>query len=337
MRKIEKFLLYVFLLVISVSFAFAATGDLVGSVSFATPCPGGTGVGIAYDGVNLWYSCCCGAATDLYKANPSTGVVLASFSSKGGLGALAWDSSRGKLWAGAGCASGQAGSEIYLIDPSTGVATKQFDVPSFDGNCLDDGLAYDGLTDTLYHSWDGATKIRHLSTTGVAQADDGFTWGGSGCYNSGLAIGGDLLYEGSNGCTHVWVEDKTTLLPAFDFSTAVGSDPSFRDEDLECDTNTFSGLGKHVMWSVEAYEPRRALAFEIPLGSCGVGGKSGQCGDLVLDEGEQCDDGNQADGDGCSANCTLEDGINEIPEFTVIGAGITLLGAAGYALYRRRK
>ena len=28
---------------------------------------------------------------------------------------------------------------------------------------------------------------------------------------------------------------------------------------------------------------------------------------------------------------------NEIPEFTVIGGGIALLGAVGYALYRRRK
>jgi cysteine-rich repeat protein len=30
------------------------------------------------------------------------------------------------------------------------------------------------------------------------------------------------------------------------------------------------------------------------------------CGDGTMDEGEQCDDGNQADDDGCSANCTDE-------------------------------
>ncbi len=33
----------------------------------------------------------------------------------------------------------------------------------------------------------------------------------------------------------------------------------------------------------------------------------GECGDGVLDSGEQCDDGNLVDGDGCSANCTVED------------------------------
>jgi len=30
------------------------------------------------------------------------------------------------------------------------------------------------------------------------------------------------------------------------------------------------------------------------------------CGDGVLDSGEECDDGNTVDGDGCSANCTIE-------------------------------
>ena len=32
----------------------------------------------------------------------------------------------------------------------------------------------------------------------------------------------------------------------------------------------------------------------------------GFCGDGVLDPGEECDDGNNVDGDGCSANCTVE-------------------------------
>jgi cysteine-rich repeat protein len=32
------------------------------------------------------------------------------------------------------------------------------------------------------------------------------------------------------------------------------------------------------------------------------------CGDGILDAGEQCDDGNSVNGDGCSAMCTLEVG-----------------------------
>ena len=57
------------------------------------------------------------------------------------------------------------------------------------------------------------------------------------------------------------------------------------------------------------------------------------CGDKVLDPGEECDDGNNVGGDGCSANCTTE--FNEIPEFTTIGAGLVLAGAGLY-FYRRR-
>jgi len=34
---------------------------------------------------------------------------------------------------------------------------------------------------------------------------------------------------------------------------------------------------------------------------------SGSCGDGSVDAGETCDDGNDADGDGCAANCTLEE------------------------------
>lgn len=249
--------------------AGAAPGDPVATVTFSTDCAGsqGLGVGIAFDGTNLWYSCYA-TPTDLHKADPVTGQVLASFNVAGGLGALAWDSKRKKLWAGAGCAAGQDGSEIYLIDPKSGKATLEFKVPNGAGQCLDDGLAYDGTSDSIFFSPDGATNIRHLDSTGTPLPDDNAPWNGSGCYNSGLAIGGGLLYEGSDGCNHVWVVEKDSKEPKYDFSTGDN-----RDEDLECDTVTFAGSGKHVMWSKEAYAPARAHAFEIPFGSCGVGGR----------------------------------------------------------------
>lgn len=140
-----------FLLGIPIPPASAANGDLVGTVTFGQNCASGLGVGIAFDGTNLWFSC-YESVTDLYKANPTTGAIIASYNVVGGLGALAWDSKRGEIWAGAGCAPGQTGAEVYLIDPATGVASLQFYVPNFDGNCLDDGLAFDATNDTIYHS-----------------------------------------------------------------------------------------------------------------------------------------------------------------------------------------
>ena len=81
---------------------------------------------------------------------------------------------------------------------------------------------------------------------------------------------GSSSTQGSDGCNHVWVTDKTTNVLQFDFSTQVAGDPNFRDEGLTCDTNTF---GKDVMWSKEAYSPMRAHAFEVPANSCGQGGQ----------------------------------------------------------------
>lgn len=125
--------------------------------------------------------------------------------------------------------------------------------------------------------------IRHYSTAGTGLGS--FACTGPGCYNSGLAIGGDLLYQGSDGCNHVWVIKKSDHSAAFNFATDVTGDSNFRDEDLECDSVTFSPQA--VMWSVEAYEPLRAVASEVPPGSCATGGGVDSDGDGLLDEWEQ--------------------------------------------------
>ena len=266
--------------------AFAQPGTLVGSVTFSVDCESGIGVGIAYDGTNLWYSCYeYGfevSKLDLHRANPTTGVVSASFDivATGGLGALSYDATRNVIWAGEG-GGGPGGGPIYRIDLDAGnnVLGSALVFSTGDICGLDDGLAFDARNvadvtdDVLYYSDDCGTVIIDVYPIAGGAPVESFAWGGVGCYNSGLAVGGQLLYQGSDGCSHVWVVDKTTKAAAYDFSTVVAGDPNFRDEDLECDTNTFIALGKHVMWSKEAYSPMRAHAFEIEPGTCGVGGK----------------------------------------------------------------
>lgn len=261
-------------LLVRLPMAHAAVGDVVGSVVFDTPCPSGVGVGIAFDGTNLWYSCSV-SHTDLYRAG-TDGVVTASYNIAEGLGALAYDAGRNGIWAGPGGGLAHPGV-VWFISLDAGKNVVGFTLVGHvpEAGRLDDGLAYDGLTDTLYFSTDGSTVISHydvvpgsLPTVG-AHLDD-FAWGGSsGCFNSGLAIGGTLLYEGSDGCNHVWVVDKVSKLPIFDFPTIIGA---IHGEDLECDDVTFAGIGKEVIWSIEAYEPRLAGAYEIPAGSCRHGG-----------------------------------------------------------------
>jgi len=264
--------------------AHAANGDIVHETHFSSPCPAGhftpsqVGIGIAFDGANLWYSC-AGTSPDLYKADPLSGTVLASYNVASGLGALAWDGVRKKMWAGWAGGSGSDG-DVRLIDlanPTAAPVVFNAGAAAFD--VLDDGLAYDAQDDSLYISPDTSTQVYHFTPTGALLGS--FPWGGSGCYNSGLAIGGAQLFEGSDGCNHVWVVNKSSLSPFFNFGT--GAD-GVRDEDLECDDVTFAP--KTVMWSVEAYEPRRAIAYEIPAGSCGTGGGVDSDGDGLLDDWE---------------------------------------------------
>jgi Bacterial Ig-like domain (group 1) len=278
-KLVAPLVLAILALAVQLPGASAASGDLVGSVNFSVDCTNASdlGVGIAYDGTNLWYSC-VDQGTDLYRANPKTGAVSASYNIAGGLGALSYDATRNVLWAGKGNFSeaGEPVREITLNAAKDVVGSSvAFTIP---GDCMvDDGLAFDARNvlnpadDVLYYSNDcNTTIIRAFDLSGALV--ESFPWGGTSCYNSGLAIGGQLLYQGSDGCSHVWVVDKTTKAAAFDFSTVVPADPNFRDEDLECDPDTFAALGKQVMWSKEAYNPQRAHAFEIPVNTCGAGG-----------------------------------------------------------------
>jgi hypothetical protein len=269
--------------------ASAATGDQVGSVTFGTNCPSGLGVGITFDGTNLWYSCdgMSGETPpdDLYRADPSTGDVTASYNIAGseGLGALAYDATRNAIWVGWGSFAGAGTIRLIQLDESNDVTgtTVGFtaDEAYSASPLLDDGLAFDAQDDSLYVSPDASTTIYHYNAVppGVGSNLIGsFPWNGTDCYNSGLAIGGDLLFEGSNGCSHVWVVDKSTQAASFDFGTG-----GVRDEGLTCDSKTFA---QDVVWSMEAYDSnfsgqtgnRRAFAFEVPTGTCGVGGEPGQ-------------------------------------------------------------
>jgi hypothetical protein len=287
--------------------ASAAPGDLVGSVTFSQDCGSGIGTGITYDGQYLWVSCYA-SNPDLLRADPLTGAVSATYNIDNGLGALAYDATRNAIWAGWG--NGIPG-QVYLInlDASHAVTTSgvAFSAPAAVVCNLDDGMGYDATDDTLYISDDCSTTIFHYTTAGALLGS--FPWAGNACYNSGVAIGGSLLFEGSDGCSHVWVVDKTTLAPAFDFSTVVAGDPNFRDEGLSCDPNTFAGT--EVMWSKEAYSPNRAHAFEIPAGTCGVGGAPASHGEMTGGGSVFTGSGVRVT-HGFDLHCTPSDGSNSL-------------------------
>jgi hypothetical protein len=179
-----------------------AVGSLLGQVKFATNCPvfsldvgSGVGVGITFDGQNLWYSCLNSknsiVATnhnDLFKADPKTGAVLASYDIAGGLGAIAYDGKRNVIWAGEGdgyndpsqwgvdltakvleiqldnklnvlpttCATKPC--PLYTVAFADVQAYQDFSLLGYSDNKVD-GLAIDATTDTLYVHYAFATDI----------------------------------------------------------------------------------------------------------------------------------------------------------------------------------
>jgi hypothetical protein len=266
--------------------AVAVTGDVVATRALSQ-CPTSyviphffLGVGIAFDGRNLWYSC-VGARPDLFRADPATGAVTASYDVDGGLGALAYDARRNALWAAPGVGANQSAIQLIQLDARRQVtgARVAFGGP---GGQLDAGLAYDASDDSLYVgtpttlAYDGypvtPDTIAHYATSGALLGSSPAV--GGGCHTAGLAIGGAVLYEASvlylegSACSRISAASKADpSTAAFDFAGAGGIIPA----DVECDPVTFAPAD--VIWEVSTYELRRAAALEVPAGSCGLGGE----------------------------------------------------------------
>jgi hypothetical protein len=291
-------------LLLAASAGYGQAGSALGAVTFSTDCgiiPGvgaGVGVGITFDGTNLWYSCNNSKSTanpnDLYKADPKTGAVIAGYNVAGGLGAIAYDAGRNVIWAGeGGYTAATSGMAIKIpLDANKNVSgpfvaafpvSQAFASPP-SPQYLVDGLAIDALADTLYIHYDFATEIaKYNASTGAFL---GFVPQASGiqngtpamqsppipnCVVSGLAIGGEVLFESADYCDQVWGVDKMTQISLFQFGIKPPVSSSFDEKGLTCDTSTFSPHA--AIWVKDAFSPQ-AYAFSIPPGSCGNGGKT---------------------------------------------------------------
>ncbi len=283
-------------------------GAPLGSVTLNTNCgfvstaSHSVGIGITFDGSNLWYSCYDSKLSndpnhyDLIKANPKNGAMIAAYDIAGGMGAIAYDASRNVIWAGEGGGVSTNVGKIIKIpldnnkNATPGTYTVAFSVsdaynspPSRED--IVDGLAIDTSTDILYVHYDFATEIAEYNAStgaflGFIPQAAGIPAGTivmknpptSSCVVSGLAIGGNTLIEAADYCDHVWAVDKTTLIDEYDFSIAGSVTQYFDEKSLTCDTVTFPG--SDALWVKDAFTPA-AFAFALPPGNCGVGGGSG--------------------------------------------------------------
>jgi uncharacterized repeat protein (TIGR01451 family) len=234
--------------------ASAANGDPLRQISAdqsGTACAaGGIGVGLAFDGTNLLVSCYYDSTITAVSPVDGSQVAVHNIIGTTSLGALAWDNGRGVVWA---CGDFNV---VGTIDLSTNIF-----LPAFAGAGCFDGLAYDGSDDSIWTSPDATNVVTHSTAAGLVLAT---YFPSLPCGNSGIAVGGPLLYLATNGCSSIYTSVK-------DFSSPPEFFASFpaRLEDLECDNLTFPGVG--AMWSKDAYDTF-LNAWEIPDGACIFGG-----------------------------------------------------------------
>lgn len=212
------------------------------------------GVGIAFDGTSLLLSCYSDSTVTEVSPTDGSQVAVHHIVGAHSLGALAWDDGRHVLWA---CSEF---TKIGTIDLATNVFT-----PLFSTNGCFDGTAYDSADDSLWTSPDATNDITHSSTLGTKLGE---FFPSLPCGNSGIAVGGSLLYLATNGCSSIYTSAK-------DFASPPDLFASFprRVEDMECDNITFAPAHA-ALWSTDAYD-NILNAWEIPTGSCLFGGGGG--------------------------------------------------------------
>ena len=243
----------------------ATPGDTLARIFVPVPSPTCCGIGIAVDCEgNLFYT--NSFSDTLYKMD-KTGLLLdkkpltdAATGASISFGAISWDKTRNKIWAGTDNSGNPA--LIYLIDPATGVSTFRFSGQP--GCCgFTDGIAYDGSDNTIWHSDDVADSISHYDTSGTYLGSIRPKDAAGNFYTtiSGHVVGkGNIMYVGLNGLGTIVTVDKTTGDFISSFTTIGG-----RDEDLECDVINFAPL--EVLWSKDAYD-NSVYAIEVETGTC---------------------------------------------------------------------
>lgn len=146
--------------------------------------------------------------------------------------------------------------------------------------------------------------------------------------------------------TEVWRNYRSVLEPRFEGVHHLDREWRFVDIDLAAHEASGKIQIRFELESDEGLQFGGWTVDEVCLVTPVQGPGDPHCGNGAIDEGETCDDGNVADGDGCSALCEDESGGGNVdgddggccsigggPE----GAGLLALGTLGLVLRRRRR
>ena len=252
--------------------AWAATGDVRADIA----APSG-GVGVAFDGANLYYTDLNGtelrSVTPAGVAGPSVPIVGAP-----GITALTYDVTHDFFWA-----VDTTGLGIYQLTRD-GRAWLQFAlVPGLDLPGLCDvatgcsttvsGLAYDATNDTLWYAPMLSQRVYHLTTAGELHGWFDTNELGSSLFPEcaangvgGIAAGKDSLYLSAGACGRGYRFGKSDAQAAPKLGSFAMA--SQKPGDVECDNVSFSAT---VIWVRDTVDGH-LRAFEVAPGTCAFGG-----------------------------------------------------------------
>jgi hypothetical protein len=245
----------------------------------------GISVSVGFDGRYLYYAEYGGSILHRVDVPPAgqptaaTGQVdIPIIGAPSGIMSIAYDAGRDVFWA--------VGSDMLSIYTMTkaGAATLRFTVdplsdrPGYTATAEEVKIAYDRFDDTIWYNPDATSRIYHYRAApdafGTAQlvtatpfidvnvapnnvsAQCGYN------QSSGVAVGGSHLFISVAGCPYFFEYTKTGVKVAW----YPMSDPS--PGDFECDDVSYA---VDVVWMKSTWEGR-IQAFEVPAGSCILGG-----------------------------------------------------------------
>ncbi|MFA6603612.1 MAG: IPT/TIG domain-containing protein [Patescibacteria group bacterium] len=143
--------------------------------------------------------------------------------------------------------------------------------------------------------------------------DDGNRANGDGCSNN-------CLREGSlPSCLDVAPDSEGVMPSCVNYC---GNGRTEAGEDIGCDTASGAGASDAIL--AAGCDPKTCLRAGTK--ACAAATGTGCCRNGIVEAGEQCDDGNLANQDGCSAACLLEGASAQYSEMSfcrdgVVGAG----------------
>jgi cysteine-rich repeat protein len=138
--------------------------------------------------------------------------------------------------------------------------------------------------------------------------------------------------------TQVWNNFTSPTDPQFDEINHQDKEWRFQDVDLSAQAATGKIKLRFDLSSDQGLEFGGWTMDDVCV--VAVTGIGATCGNTQVDDGEQCDDGNRVDGDGCSANCQDEDGGGGgccSSSSNPVGALAMSLLTIGLVLRRRRR